>query len=103
MQTGNGLMIYATTNTNSYVAVLPQHHQPDLHPVHDGRRHQPGGRPEVTNAAVFQAQDYQGNVLTNNQNNRVIRCSLAVLFDAAPKPGGGCYQLQTSVAPRAQN
>ena len=30
----------------------------------------------VTNQFVFQAEDFRGNVLTNNDNNRVIKMTL---------------------------
>lgn len=103
VQTGNGLMIYATTNTNSYVLYFANAtNQTFIRYSTDAGTNQVVAQ-SVTNTAVFQAQDYQGNVLTNNQNNRVIHCSLQ-FYSAPPQgPVAGYYQLQTSVAPRSQN
>ncbi len=102
-QIGNGLMIYATTNTNSYVLYYlnPTNQNFYLFTTDSGTNSVVAQ--SVTNAVVFQAQDCLGNVLTNNQNNLVIHCSLQFYSAPPQNPSPGYYQLQTSVAPRSQN
>jgi prepilin-type N-terminal cleavage/methylation domain-containing protein len=62
--------------------------------------------PFVTNYNVFQAEDYQGNVLANNQKNRVIHVTLQFYQLEYPKTGIGTnqmydyYQLQTRATRR---
>lgn len=102
-QTGNGLLIYATTNTNNYVLYF-------LNPTNQTFLRYTSNPATnfliaqcVTNTNVFQMQDCLGNLLTNNQNNCVIHCSLQ--FYSAPNQSAAAtsYQLQTSVAPRSMN
>jgi|SRR5438093_487870 len=59
----------------------------------------------VTNDMVFAAQDFRGNVLTNNENNRVIEITLKFLqegYKGAAQKGGlhDYYQAQTKVTRR---
>lgn len=103
LQTGNGLMIYPTSSTNSYVLYY-------LNPTNQSffRFSTDVGTTalvaqSVTNTTVFLAQDCLGKVLTNNQNNRVICCSLQFYSTPPQSPAANYYQLQTSVAPRALN
>jgi type II secretory pathway pseudopilin PulG len=101
--TGNGLMIYATTNTNNYVMYfLNVTNQTFIRYDTDTGTNIVIAQ-LVTNAVVFQAQDCLGNLLTNSQNNIVIHCSLQFYSAAPQSPSVNCYQLQTSVAPRAMN
>jgi hypothetical protein len=102
-QTGNSLMIYATTNTNSYVIYFLNSGDQTFR-----RFVNPAGTTNiiaqsVTNANIFQVQDFQGNILTNNQNNRLIHCSLQFYSTPPQSPVADCYKLETSVAPRALN
>ena len=103
VQKGNALIIYATTNTNSYVLYfLNSSNQNFIRYTTDLLTNLVVAR-NVTNATVFQSQDYKGNTLTNNQNNHVIRCLLQFYTAANPSPAADAYQLQTAVAPRSQN
>jgi hypothetical protein len=60
----------------------------------------------ITNQFVFQAEDFQGNVLTNDENNRVVRMTLEFYQWKNPMarvgPGGryDYYRLQTRVTRR---
>ena len=60
----------------------------------------------VTNSPVFQAEDFQGNVLTQDQPNRAIGINLQFQRWEYPMSGVsngplyGYYQLQTRVSPR---
>jgi hypothetical protein len=103
LQTGNGLMIYATTNTNDYVLYFVNaSNQTFIRFATDTGTNSTIAQ-SVTNSVIFQAQDCLGNVLTNNQNNLVIHCSLQFYSAPPQSPGADYYQLQTSVAPRSMN
>jgi prepilin-type N-terminal cleavage/methylation domain-containing protein len=55
----------------------------------------------VTNTMVFNAQDFSGNVLTNNQNNQVIHLTLEFYQPDRFIVGPDHYRLETSVTRRA--
>ncbi len=61
----------------------------------------------ITNYTIFQAEDYQGNVLTNNDNNRIIHLTLMFSQWEYPIAGVGngamydYYQLNTRATRRA--
>lgn len=60
----------------------------------------------MTNTVVFYAEDFQGNVLTNNSNNRVIDVLLKFNQYAFINRGNtvqGSYQLRTRVTQRTLN
>ncbi len=104
---GNALEIYPTTATNVYIRYF-------LDPASQclSRTSIPGGgiqvlAPFLTNQIAFRAEDYAGNVLTNDQNNRVIKIVMDFYQWEFPKAqtGGGSYydyyHLQTRVSRRA--
>ncbi len=73
---GNALEIYPTSNTNNFVRYYRD-------PGDQKLKRKASGSPVVevvagyiTNQVVFFAEDFQGNVLTNDVNNRVIRMTL---------------------------
>jgi Tfp pilus assembly protein PilW len=102
-QTGNGLMIYATTNTNSYVLYYVNITNNSFNRFTTGLATNIIIAHSITNTNVFQVQDYLGNIQTNNQNNRVIYCSLQFFSAPNQSPAFVNYQVQTAVAPRSQN
>jgi prepilin-type N-terminal cleavage/methylation domain-containing protein len=55
----------------------------------------------VTNTVVFKAQDFSGQVLTNNQNNQVIHLTLEFYQPQHFMVGPDYYKLETSVTRRA--
>src|SRR4051812_8540867 len=61
----------------------------------------------VTNQVIFSAMDYLGNVLTNNQNNRVISMTLQFYqkeYPAGKRASGNAsdfYQVQTRITRRS--
>ena len=55
----------------------------------------------VINTMVFSAQDFLGNVLTNNQNNRMIHLKLEFYQPERFRLGPSYYKLETSVTRRA--
>ena len=104
-QIGNGLMIYPTTNRNNYVLYYMDTNQ-NLNRFATDIATNVLIASSITNTNIFQVQDYLGNVQTNNQNNRVIYCSLKFYMSplrVAQSPSPVNYQLQTAVAPRSQN
>ena len=104
---GNSLDIYPTTDTNTYVRYF-------LNPATQclERTTSAGGQPQIlapylTNQIAFRAEDYAGNVLTNDQNNRVIKVVMDFYQWEFPmaQTGNGAfydyYHLQTRITRRA--
>lgn len=75
-QIGNALQIYPTTDTNRFVRFFLDTDDNSLKRFtsNDGRLSVVASY--ITNRLVFSAEDHQGRVLTNSQNNRVIRLTL---------------------------
>ncbi len=103
-QIGNALQIYPTTNRNQFIRYY-------LDPTATALMRVEGGEVRVmasfiTNQLIFRAEDYAGNVLSNNQNNRVIRMTLEFYqwqFPVATVGPGGMYdyyRLQTRITRR---
>jgi prepilin-type N-terminal cleavage/methylation domain-containing protein len=100
-QTGSGLLIQPTTNAANYIVYF-------VDPTDSSFRRTtstPGTTTivaqTVTNAMVFRAQDYLGNVLTNGQNNRVIHMTLEFYKSQPLLPEPDYFKLETSVTRRA--
>jgi prepilin-type N-terminal cleavage/methylation domain-containing protein len=100
-QQGTGLLIYPTTNTTNYIIYFVNPSDQTFRRTTD----QPGTAEvladSVTNNVVFAAQDFSGNVLTNNQNNRVIHLTLEFYQPARFMLGADYYKLETSMTRRA--
>jgi prepilin-type N-terminal cleavage/methylation domain-containing protein len=102
-QQGNGLLIYPTTNTDNFTIYFVNSPDETFRQTVAA----PGGTntvilaDSVTNAMVFSVQDYSGNVLTNNQNNRVIHFTLEFYQPARFMQGADYYKLETSMTRRA--
>jgi prepilin-type N-terminal cleavage/methylation domain-containing protein len=102
-QRGNGILIYPTANTNNFSIYFVNLSDETF------RRTvaTPGGTntvilaDSVTNTTAFSAQDFSGNVLTNNQNNRVIHLTLEFYQPARFMRGADYYKLETSMTRRA--
>jgi hypothetical protein len=103
---GNAIQIHPTTDTNVWVRYYLDTSDQSL------KRVASSGRKEtiasyITNKIPFAAEDYAGNVLTNDQNNRVIRMTLEIYqweFASLNKGGSNAfdyYRVQTKVAKRA--
>ena len=106
-QEGNALQIYPTVDTNNYVRYY-------LDPADQSLKRMAVGNSQIeevarylTNQMVFRAEDHLGNVLTNDQNNRVIRMTLDFFqweFPVTRVGEGGyydSYRLQTKITRRA--
>jgi prepilin-type N-terminal cleavage/methylation domain-containing protein len=97
---GNALRICPTTDTNSYVYYFLDA-DTCLKRMVSGNSDVSVVAHNVTNQFVFQAEDFQGNVLTNYQNNRVIDMTLQVSQTAGAGLLAQSYPLQTRIARRA--
>jgi len=100
-QQGTALLIYPNANTTNYILYFVNPSDQTFRRTTD----QPGTAEvladSVTNIMVFAAQDFSGNVLTNNQNNRVIHLTLEFYQPARYLQGADYYKLETSVTRRA--
>ena len=105
-QIGNALQIYATTDTNSFVRYYLDPAEQSLKRLASTNAVPQIMASFITNQLVFQAEDFQGNVLTNHQNNRVIRLMLEFYRWEYPIAGVGSgsmydyYRLQTRITRR---
>lgn len=103
---GNAVQIYATTNTSSFVRYYLDANEDCLKRVASGNTNVQVIANYVTNAFAFRAEDFRGNVLTNNQNNRVIRMILEFYQWEYPTVTTGTnglydyYRLQTRITRR---
>jgi prepilin-type N-terminal cleavage/methylation domain-containing protein len=100
-QQGTGLLVYPTTNKASYIVYFVNPADRTFRRTTD----MPGTATilaeSITNTVVFCGRDYLGNVLTNNQNNRVIHLNLEFYQPKRYLQGAGNYKIETSVTRRA--
>ena len=103
-QAGSAVQIFPTTNTTRYTLY---YHDADntMKKWDTDKRSETTLANNITNQFVFKATDYNGNVLTNNENNRVIEISLQFhqeKGDTTTKHGGlqDYYQVQTKATRR---
>ena len=107
LQRGSALQVYPTLNTNEFVRYFWDNADKRLKRTTNGASAALVVANAITNSLVFQAEDYQGNILTNNQNNRVIALTLQFCQLMYPKvpigPGNyyDFYQLRTRITRRA--
>jgi len=102
-QQGDGLLIYPTTNAGNFIVYSVN--------ASDGTFRQTVAAPSgtntviladsVTNTIAFSAQDFSGNVLTNNQNNRVIQLTLEFYQPARFTLDADYYKIETAMTRRA--
>jgi type II secretory pathway pseudopilin PulG len=100
VQTGAGLLIYPTTNTASFIMYFRNSPDQSLRRTTSA----PGSTTVVaqwiTNSTIFCAEDHLGNVLTNNQNNRVIHLTLECYRPPRQGVAADYSKLETSVTRR---
>lgn len=106
-QSGNAIQVYPTTNTSSYVRYYWDSADKRLKRTTNGLSSVYVVANAISNNVVFTAEDHLGNVLTNNNNNRVIGLTLQFFQLQYPTidigPGGlyDFYQLRTRITRRA--
>jgi len=100
-QQGTGLLIYPGTNTTNYIIYFVNPADLTFRRTTDQVGTAEILADSVTNTIVFTAQDLSGNVLTNNQNNRVIHLTLEFYQPQRFMQGADYYKMETSVTRRA--
>ncbi|HTD65365.1 MAG TPA: prepilin-type N-terminal cleavage/methylation domain-containing protein [Candidatus Limnocylindria bacterium] len=99
-QVGNAIMICPTTNTMEFIVYFKNSDS-------TFRRYTSLSQTPVvlasmvTNSMIFSAEDYQGIVLTNRQNNRVIHVTLEFFQARGFVPDAEYFRLETAVTRRA--
>lgn len=105
-QQGNAIQVHATTNTNAFVRYYWDAADQQLKRTANGSNAVVVLAGSITNSVVFASENAFGQVLTNSQNNRVIR--LFLQFSQLVNPDlefgtGGLfdyYQIQTRITRR---
>ena len=103
---GNALRICPTANTNTFTYYYLDTNSCCLNRMVSSNTSVEVISWYITNSLVFQAEDFQGNVVTNDVNNRVIRVTLQYYRWEYPltQLGAGCmydyFQVQTRMARR---
>ena len=106
-QEGNALQIYPTTNTASFVRYYVNPTEQSLRRFVSGEAQTTVVASALTNQIAFWAEDFQGNTLTTDRNNRAIRLTLEFYQLQYPmvRIGPGYlyvyYRLQTRMTRRA--
>jgi len=100
-QLGTGVLIYPGTNTTNFVVYYLDAADKTFRRISTTPSTATILVRSVTNALPFSAQDYRGQVLTNNQNNRVVHLKLECYQPQAGLPAGDYYKIETAVTRRA--
>jgi prepilin-type N-terminal cleavage/methylation domain-containing protein len=106
-QIGNALQVYATSDTNFYVRYFWDSSDRKLKRTINGAAAINVVAHFITNNMVFTSEDHLGNIITNNQNNRVIGLNMQFFQIQYPVyligPGNyfDFYQLRTKITRRA--
>ena len=107
-QSGTAIQIYPGSDTNVYIRYFSDSSDQSVKRlVKNGNTVIATVASSVTNSAIFSAQDYAGNVLTNNSNNRVISMTLQFFEKEALVNGVGAgkasdfFQLRTRITRRS--
>jgi prepilin-type N-terminal cleavage/methylation domain-containing protein len=104
LQQGNSIRIFPSTNQSQYIQYFKDS-SGMLKRYTNGMATPTVVVHSITNSVVFLAEDFRGNVLTNNQNNRVIHLFLEfyqVQYPIVPIPGQlfEYYRWQTKMTRR---
>ena len=100
IEQGNGLLIYPTTDTNSFIIYFLNAADQTLRRTTDQFNSTVILASSVTNTLPFSAQDLSGNVLTNNLSNRVIHLALEFYQPQRFLLGADYYKVETSMKQR---
>jgi len=105
-QCGNAIEIYPTTNFTSFIRYYWDATDRKLKRTTNGSSYALVVANAISNNLVFTSEDYAGNVLTNNENNRLIAMTLQFYQLQYPPMsiGPGCYydfyQLRSKITRR---
>jgi type II secretory pathway pseudopilin PulG len=102
---GNAIQICPTVNTNNFVLYFVDSNDHKLKRAISGAAGSEVIAQSITNQVIFRAENYLGDTLTNDLNNRVIEMTLEFYQweFAKPQPAGGIYdyyRLQTRITRR---
>lgn len=106
LQKGSAVQIHAGTNTNHFVRYFWDAADRKLKRTTNSASFVSVVANSISNNLVFTAEDYNGNVLTNNENNRVIGLTLQfyqLQYPTVSIGAGGYYdfyQLRTKITRR---
>lgn len=76
LQLGSAIQLYPTTNRTDFVRYYWSTTDKTLRRTTNGTSFTYVMAQSISNQMVFSSEDYQGNILTNNENNRVIGLTL---------------------------
>lgn len=105
-QQGNAIQVYPTLATNTWIRYYWDAADQKLKRTTNGAASVMVVANSVSNSLVFSSEDYAGNVLSNNHNNRVIGLKLEFYQIQFPKMTVGSgqyydyYQLHTRITRR---
>ncbi len=105
-QQGMALQIYRTTATNVWSRYYFDTNSSELRRIESGRTTPTTVAQYLTNQTIFKVEDYQGVVLTETANNRVINVTLRFyqlhypFTKIGPSNAFDYYQLQAKIARR---
>jgi hypothetical protein len=105
-QRGSAVQIYPTIQTNQFIRYFWDSESRQLMRTTNGASAVSVVAHSITNQMVFTAEDFRGNILTNNENNRVIGLTLQFYQIQYPivlvGPGHyyDFYQLRTKITRR---
>jgi hypothetical protein len=105
-QRGNAIQVYLSLNTNNYVRYYLDGTDNKLKRTTNGTAAVEVLANAVTNSTIFTSEDFAGNVLTNNHDNRIIGLKLEFYQIQYPRMAVGSgqyydyYQLHTRVTRR---
>lgn len=102
-QQGTGLLIQPTTNPANFVIYFVNSSDKSFRRTTSTPDTAAVLAQSITNTVVFAAQDYLGNVLTNNQNNRVIHLNLESYQPKRYMQIADHFKLETSVTRRVES
>jgi hypothetical protein len=100
-ETGNGLLIYPTNGSTNFIMYFQNPSDQTFRRVNSIFGTTTILAQWVTNLTPFQVTDCFGNILTNNQNNRVIRCALQIYQPSPQSPVADYYTVETAVTRRS--
>lgn len=102
-QNGSAIQVYPTFNTNQFIRYFWDAGDNSVKRWVSTSSNATVLASGVTNDLIFAAQDFAGNILTNNQNNRVIEMELKFHKDSGVRGAAnrGDYLIRTRVTRRA--
>jgi hypothetical protein len=106
LQQGSAIQLYGTTNTNTFVRYFWNVSDGKLKRTTNGSTVMNLMASSITNSIIFTAEDFKGNILTNNENNRVVGLTLKFrqlefpVINIGPSNYYNFYQLRTKITRR---